>query len=177
MNKYVGILTAALLFSMSACSGIKSEAKYPTGADRSLSKDSNDIYSKQESIFGEGGITGIFGEKKKETASSDGAFLGVNSYLWRASLDTISFLPLVSADPFGGVIITDWYRAPESEERYKLNVFVTEPELTANALKVSIFKQQKRGSEWVDMPVTAADNIRVEDAILTRARQMKVANL
>ena len=96
--------------------GIKTEAKYPSGLDRTTTGD--DIYGKRESILGEGGL---LGRKKKDGGESA---IGVNSYLWRATLDTVSFMPLASADPFGGVILTDWYTDPQNpNERVKINAF------------------------------------------------------
>ena len=107
-------LTLLIIFSgvlmLSACENApKGEAKYPTGLDRTTTGD--DIYGKKESIFGKDGL-GIFGGKKGD-AEDGSSGIGVNSFLWRASLDTVSFMPLASADPFGGVIITDWYSSEE----------------------------------------------------------------
>ncbi len=111
--------------------------------------------------------------------SSGGAGIGVNSYLWRASLDTISFMPLVSADPFGGVIISDWYTTPESpSERFKLVVYILDTKLTADGVKVNVFRQQLVGNqEWKDAAVSAATGPNVENAILTRARQLRIKAL
>ncbi|MEZ5667971.1 MAG: DUF3576 domain-containing protein [Alphaproteobacteria bacterium] len=103
--------------------------------------------------------------------------VAVNSYLWRASLDTVSFMPISSADPFGGVILTDWYTPPESpEERFKLNVFVLTRQLRADGVRVSVFKQSRDASgEWVDAAVDTGTGTAIEDAILSRARQLRVA--
>lgn len=126
------------------------------------------------SIFGEDGIT--FGGDKGGANSGTG--LGVNGFLWRASLDTISFFPLNQADPFGGVIITDWYTPPETPTaRFKLNVFILGRQLRADGLRVSVFKQEQRqGSPvWEDVPVSN-DTVRsLENAILERARELRVA--
>lgn len=102
--------------------------------------------------------------------------IGVNSYLWRASLDTISFMPLTTADPFGGVIITDWYSPPEMRgERFKVTVYILDRELRADGLRVAVFRQN-RGPEgaWVAAPVEPATARDLENAILKRARQMRV---
>ena len=131
-------------------------------------------------IFGPGGIT-IFGDSgKKNQASTAGAGtgIGVNSYLWRGALDTISFMPLVSADPFGGVIITDWYTPAETpNERMKVQVTILDRELRADGVRVSVFKQQTspKGGNWVDAQVDPRTNIDIENAILTRARQLRIA--
>ena len=104
-----------------------------------------------------------------------GAGIGVNSFLWRASLDTLSFMPLASADPFGGVIITDWYAPPAAggQERFKLTVFILDQNLRADAIKVSAFRQERQGvNEWLDAPINPATATELENAILTRARQM-----
>ena len=104
-----------------------------------------------------------------------GIGIGVNSYLWRASLDTIAFMPLSSADPFGGVIITDWH-SPEGarQERFKMNVFILVRSLRADGVRVSLFRQvQDRGRIWRDASVPVQTASRIEDAILTRARQLR----
>ncbi|WP_156503273.1 DUF3576 domain-containing protein, partial [Tistrella mobilis] len=104
--------------------------------------------------------------------------IGVNSFLWRASLDTISFMPLASADPFGGVLITDWYSAPETPgERMKLTVYILDRQLRADGIRVAAFKQRRdETGAWVDQPVEPAVATRIEDAILTRARQLRVSS-
>ena len=104
-----------------------------------------------------------------------GGAIGVNSFLWRASLDTLSFMPLSSADPFGGVIITDWYAPPDAGdgERFKLTVFILDMNLRADAIKVSVFRQERQAAnEWLDADVNPATATDLENAILIRARQM-----
>jgi hypothetical protein len=102
--------------------------------------------------------------------------VAVNGYLWRAALDTVSFMPLASADPFGGTIITDWYSAPEAQgERTKLNVFILGRDLQASSLSVKVFRQVKAGGGWKDATVVKDTATKLEDAILTRAREMKIA--
>ena len=88
--------------------------------------------------------------------------VNVNGYLWRASLDTVSFLPIASADPFGGLIITDWYTLPESsEERFRVNIYIRGRVLRTNALKVSVFRQVKDPQgQWVDRPGRPRDRAR-----------------
>lgn len=165
------IVLTATLFAISACSKYQGEAKYPTGADRTTT--GGDIYGKRESIFGKGGLS--FGGK--DEAKDDGSTgIGVNSYLWRASLDTVSFMPLASADPFGGVIITDWYEAEEKpNERFKVNIFILDKQLRSDGVKVKVFRQQMKGGKWVDTQVSDNTGPQMEDAILTRARQLRVA--
>jgi len=104
-----------------------------------------------------------------------GEQIGVNSFLWRASLDTISFMPLASADPFGGVIITDWYTPPEvGNERFKATVYILDTRLRADALAVSINKQQLTVNGWTDVTADPDTELQIENAILTRARQLKL---
>ncbi|MBF0094836.1 MAG: DUF3576 domain-containing protein [Alphaproteobacteria bacterium] len=126
---------------------------------------------KRESIFGGEGL--VFGGASKKDAEG-GAGIGVNSLLWRAALDTIAFMPLASGDPFGGVIITDWYSPPESPgERFKVNIYILSRALRADGLRVSAFRQVRGGSgDWMDAPIDIAGEL--EDAILTRARQLRM---
>jgi hypothetical protein len=125
-------------------------------------------------LFGPGGL---FGAKNAEKTDG-GTGVAVNAYLWRASLDTINFIPLVSADPFGGVIITDWYTPSESPtERMKVQVTILDRELRADGVRVAVFKQQTnaKAGGWVDAPVDPHTNTDIENAILTRARQLRIA--
>lgn len=122
-------------------------------------------------FFGEDTLS--FGGAKKREQEDTG--LGVNSYLWRASLDTISFMPIASADPFGGVIITDWYSPPQSpQERLKITVFILDRQLRSDGIKVSMFRQEQDSSgHWRDQtsdPQTIKD---LENAILKRARDFR----
>ena len=103
--------------------------------------------------------------------------LGVNSYLWHASLDTLAFMPLASADPFGGVIITDWYSAPDDQnERMKITVYILDRRLRADGIKLAVFRQTKGATGWTDAAVNPDTAVRLEDAILTRARELRLAS-
>lgn len=177
MSKTTAFVSALFAASLLAgCSSVKSEAKYPTGMDRNAQSDSNDIYAETPSVFGGGGL-GLFNKDKKEDDQGTTG-IGVNSYLWRASLDTVSFMPLASADPFGGVILTDWYSAPETpNERIKLNVFILDRQLRTDGIQVKVFKQVQRGGSWHDVTVSDETAHKLEDAILTRARQLRVAQI
>ena len=100
--------------------------------------------------------------------------IGVNSYLWKAAVDTVSFAPLLQADPNSGVIITDWYANPKAPgERVKLTVAILDADLRADALRVSATRQVSQSGEWVDAPVSAATVQKLEDIILTRARDIR----
>jgi len=102
--------------------------------------------------------------------------LGVNSYLWHATLDTLRFMPLSSADPFGGVVITDWYSAPEDpQERLKVTVYILDRNLRADGLKIAVFRQTSSGGAWVDSQVSPDTATKLENAILTRARELRLA--
>jgi len=118
----------------------------------------------------------------RAAASAEGVpanAIGVNAYLWRATLDTLAFMPLASADPYGGVIITDWYVNPEkTDERFKCTVYILDTRLRGDALKVTVFKQIGNGAGgWVDAPVGDETPTDIENAILTRARQLRLSNL
>ncbi|HUO92159.1 MAG TPA: DUF3576 domain-containing protein [Rhizomicrobium sp.] len=103
--------------------------------------------------------------------------LGVNSFLWHASLDTLAFMPLSSADPFGGVIITDWYSAPDDKnERMKVTVYILDRRLRADGIKIAVFRQTRSGDTWIDAAVNPDMSTRLEDAILTRARELRLAS-
>ena len=170
-------ITLAALGLVSACGtdSIQSEARYPTGADRAATGGDN-IYDKPDSIFGGDGLAGIFGSKK--SAAEEDSGIGVNSFLWRAALDTVSFMPLASADPFGGVILTDWYSPAENaNERVKINVFIMGRQLRSDGVRVRVFKQTAGPNGWVDTDVSAETTRKLEDTILTRARQMRVAQI
>ena len=125
---------------------------------------------------GEGGDI-LAGFRSNGGDSNGGASIGVNGYLWRATLDTISFMPIVQADSAGGVIVTDWYTNPKSTtERYRMNVFIRGRVLRADAVKVEVFKQAKKAGEWVDTEVGRATETSLEDTILTKARSLRVAD-
>jgi hypothetical protein len=130
---------------------------------------------KNDSVFGEGGISILSWGNSSQSKDTGGVGIGVNAYLWRASLDTLSFLPLVSADPFGGTIITDWYAPPESpNERFKMSVYITDRDLHADGIHVSVFRQTRiDANSWADAPVAAKTPVEVENAILTRARELR----
>jgi hypothetical protein len=117
-----------------------------------------------------------FGGGKRPT---NAASIGVNGYLWRATLDTLAFMPLVSADPWGGTVITDWYANPEKpDERFKATVYILDTRLRADGLKVTINKQVRDGGGgWTDSPSAEQTETDIENAILTRARQLRLSNI
>lgn len=105
--------------------------------------------------------------------------IGVNAFLWRATLDTLAFMPLANADPWGGVINYDWYTDPQTpNERFKATVFILDTRLRADALNVSISKEVRDASgSWVGAPVAAQTETDLENAILTKARQLNLQNV
>jgi hypothetical protein len=114
------------------------------------------------------------GNKNNNGGSATG--VQVNAYLWRATLDTLSFMPLVSADPFGGVIITDWYSPPATpDERFKANAYILSQQMTANAIQVSLFHQVLQNGQWVDAAVDPNTVSGLEDRILSRAADLRAA--
>ena len=154
-----------LILSLSACSKVNVKQEYP--------KTRNQI---EDDRVGKLTGDGIFlvGGKSKQSASS--SHISVNSYLWRAALDNINFMPLNSSDSLGGVIVTDWYSmSQESKERYKVNIFIAGTELRADALKVSVYKQKlNQKGEWGNQ---FSDNTlagQISDRIIERARELKV---
>ena len=111
---------------------------------------------------------------KLQLAASSVSTIGVNAYLWRASLDALSFMPMLQTDSAGGVIVTDWYANPGNPgERVKVSVTILDRDLRADALRVSASRQIAQGGGWVDAPVQAATVQRLEDIILTKARDLR----
>jgi len=163
----IGLVMAA---AVSACTGLAGDS-----APRSNRHEGRDSMSKGgKSLFGERGLN-LGGLPSEEPGGGSG--IAVNSFLWRASLDTIAFMPLSSADPFGGVIITDWYSPPESpSERFKVNVYILDRQLRADGIRASVFRQRMTdGGQWAEAPVDKTTTTELENAILTRARQLRVA--
>ena len=132
--------------------------------------------NKGGSITGDDGIFFGGGTKKKSDEQASGGGIGVNSFLWRASLDSIGFMPLASADPFGGVIISDWYATPDvPTERFKITIYILDQQLRADGVKAAVFRQVRDPTGgWADAPVDPKTPIDLENAILTRARQLRL---
>lgn len=118
----------------------------------------------------------------KGAVSRDATLVGgkgattVNRYLWSASLETLDFLPVFRADPIAGLIVTDWYSNPETpSEQFKVSVYILDSALRADALRVSVFRQTKdEAGQWVEASVNPATAREIENAILTRARQLRL---
>jgi len=162
MKKKIQVTILGLL--LSACAGSSGfEASYPqTSEERETQKIGK--------LGGEEGLIAFGGSK---SSAVDG--INVNSYLWRATLDTVYKLPILSADPFGGTILTDWYVMDnKSDTRFKLNVFIIGSELRSDAIRVSAFKQHKdRRGDWVDQAPSTMLAQEIENKILLKAREIK----
>jgi hypothetical protein len=163
-------LAALAPLFIAGCSDIDTD---PTYGDKT-----HDTLYKNGSLMSDEGGLSIFGDNDKgKGAESGAAGIGVNAFLWRATLDTINFMPIQSADPFGGVILTDWYSPPDTpNERTKLNIFIRDRDLRADGVKISIFRQTKNEhGDWIDATVSPSTSVSLENAILTRARQIRLA--
>jgi len=113
-----------------------------------------------------------------DLAASKVTTIGVNAYLWRATLDTVNFMGLTQTDSNGGVVVTDWYANPQApNERLKVTVAILDQDLRADALRVSAQRQVNQGGQWVAAPVQAATVQKLEDIILTKARDLRRASM
>ncbi|MBT3901829.1 MAG: DUF3576 domain-containing protein [Pelagibacteraceae bacterium] len=119
----------------------------------------------------------FLGEDDGSSSQTSTIGMPINAYLWKASIETINFMPLSSTDPFAGTIITDWYTTETNlNERCKLNVFINGQELKTENLKVSSFCQSLKNNQWVNMPSSSENNIRLENAILNKAKKLKLTS-
>lgn len=169
------VLLLMLTLAVSACDDLGITA--PSGGDTSKFPQTEKDARKARlgKLTGEDGLSVGGAEKKNDEANNP---LGVNSFLWRGTLDTLNFMPFAQVDPFGGVIITDWYEDPEARgERFKLNVLILDRQLRADNVKVSLFKQTNVNGQWQDASADPKLARQLEDAILTRARELRVKQL
>lgn len=127
-------------------------------------------------LSGCGGLA--FGGRDRDARVDVQQGIGVNGYLWRATLDTLSFMPLLTADPWGGVVNYDWYANPQTpNERFRATVFILDTRLRADALNVAVTKEMRDAAgTWTAAPVAAQTETDLENAILTRARQLNLSN-
>ena len=169
LRRVVGLCCAILL--VGACGGVQD---FPVANPNQPGYILESELKEEDTVFG-GGID-LFDLGKSKSQGGGGSGIGVNSYLWRASLDTVSFMPLSSADPFGGVIITDWYTPPEATaERFKLIVYILDRQLRSDGIRVSVFRQTQSAKGWADANVTKKTAINFENEILDHARQLRFA--
>lgn len=166
MFKKSSLIVLSGVVVLSACEGVN------VSNDEEIKTRREQKYRDMDKVFGDDSFT-LGGDRDSSHKGEVG--VGVNSFLWRASLDTISFIPLKSADPFGGVILTEWYTPnTTSNERIKVDILIIDRQLRADGLKVSVFRQKRQGAEWVDQPVDTQTATQLENVILTRARQLRI---
>ena len=164
------LTAAAAIALLAACDGVQvQESNVPDHFDSA----GNPVdFDNRETVLGEGGL---FGGNATPGRGDPGGGIGVNAFLWRATLDTVSVWPIASADPFGGVVITDWH-SPEAapSERFKMNVFILGRQLRADGLRVSLFREVRDSAgNWRSASTQKDSPARLEEAILTRARQLR----
>ena len=156
----------------------RSGTKFNSGKNKALAlQDAETRLQTGGGLLGKDGINvdGILGRKDNKNYSAGLIGMPINSYLWRGALDTISFMPLNSADPIGGTILTDWYSSTNNQnERCKLNIFITGLELKTQNLRVTSFCQDYIGNKWVDKKTNTENNIQIENAILNKAKKLKL---
>lgn len=164
---YRGLLLAAL----AGLSGCGNSVVQPTGSQSGENTIRNHYDNATGSAFGDSGSLFNFG---RNSGSSDNSALAVNAYLWRGSLETLKFMPLASADPFGGVIITDWWTPASSpSERFKATAYILGKQLRADGVRISLFRQVQQNGQWVDAPVDPSKVSELEDRVLARARDLR----
>jgi hypothetical protein len=172
------ILVVAATLALTACGADLSNKGTVFPETKRIKRGGTDAYDKgaDQSIFGGDGFNLFGGGSKDEAGGGVGSGIAVNSFLWRAALDTVSFMPLSSADPFGGVILTDWYSPPETpNERFKLNIFILDRQLRADALRVAVFKEIEKDNLWRAAVIEKKTTINIENRILERARELRLA--
>jgi hypothetical protein len=163
MNKVV--MAVAMVFCLASCAGVEGKANYPKTPEERRAEELGKITGK-----------GIVIGRKKE--SSEQSSIGVNGYLWQATLDTIHNLPIKSVDSFAGVIMTDWYKLDnDNNVRYSMNVYITSPSLKTDAVRVSVFKQQKNAGKWGDSIHHKGLSTQLENEILLKARALKYESM
>ena len=171
------IICGAIAIGLVGCNSsptVEVPQGYETSQQERIRNEYGTVFGGNDTIFQRG--TGRYA--RKDGTEGGGAGIGVNAYLWRAALETIAFLPLTQADPFGGVIITDWHSPPETpDERFKLNVYILDTVLRADGLKVVVFRQTGDETGWRDAAVDPQTATKIEDNILTRARELRIAAL
>jgi Domain of unknown function (DUF3576) len=177
----VRLLPAALL-AVLAVAGCSSDAVKPNPTPANFgglgSGSPGDISSSRMGGDDSGTVFGIGKNAKQPNQNNGGggggSGIGVNAFLWRGALDTISFMPLASADPFGGVIITDWYTPPgTSGERFKATIYILSRDLRSDGLRVNIYRQVLENGQWVDATIADSTVGDIENKVLARARHMR----
>jgi hypothetical protein len=169
----VVVVTAALGLVLGGCSWFQTKAPLPPGTTAAETAPPL-MPTEGGGTPGSTSTTPSLPSFAKGVDTTVGPRLGVNRFLWQGALDTVSFMPLLSADPFGGVIITDWYAPPETpQERFKLTVYILGRELRADAIRVALFRQKQTNGQWLDEPAEKATATDLEDTILARADKLR----
>lgn len=155
---------------LAGCGGVKPQGVSANEYHQTGGAAQGSMLDESGGMFG-----GLFGTKRPDNAPGGPGAIGVNAYLWRGALDTLSFMPLQSADPFGGVIITDWYSPPSSpDERFKATAYILGRELRADGIRLTMFRQVLQDGHWVDQPVSPVTVGDIENKVLARARQLRI---
>tara|TARA_B100000963_G_scaffold316350_1_gene296093 strand:- start:3671 stop:4273 length:603 start_codon:yes stop_codon:yes gene_type:complete len=157
----------------------RSGTKFNSALDMDLAmRDAETRLQSGGGLLGKGGLSFgdiLSGGEKDNEVSSSSISMNVNVYLWRGALETINFMPLSSADPIGGTIITDWYSTNNNlNERCKLNIFISGKNLNAENLKVTSFCQDLKNQTWVNKSIDKENNIKIENAILNKAKKLRL---
>ncbi len=156
----------------------RSGTKFNSAMDMELAmRDAETRLQSGGGLLGKGGLSfeGVLGRQKSTEASSGSISMSVNVFLWRGALETIDFMPLSSADQIGGTIITDWYTTETNQnERCKINIFITGKKLNTENLKVTSFCQEFKNQIWVSKKVDSENNIKIENAILNKAKKLRL---
>ena len=156
----------------------RSGTKFNSGQNKQLAlQDAETRLQSGGGLLGNDGlsVSGIINQDNKQKGSVGTFGMPINTFLWRGALDTINFMPLNSADPIGGTILTDWYSSSNNEnERCKLNIFISGAELKTQNLKVTSFCQEFKNQKWINKDVSTENNIKLENAILNKAKKLKL---
>ncbi len=181
--KTAPLALALMLPALAACggSGSSSTASGSGAQPRMVANDEYRDWTATGQVRGQGqgptsGIVlfGVDRERQAREAAQQGSGVSVNAYLWRAALDTLGFMPLASADPFGGTIITDWYQPASADgERFRAQAYIMGRQLRSDGVRVQVFRQVNQRGNWVDAPVSTATNSELEDKVLARARELR----
>lgn len=181
LGRVTGVaLGMGALLGLAAC-GDGSYAQSDASTVQSPGPARNPNTTGDASVFGEGGlsVSRLRNGRLLGGSSEQGGSLPVNRFMWQAALETLDFMPLASTDPYTGVIATDWSTSPTApNERVKVTVYIVNPDLAASALKVAVFREARSADGlWLPAPVSPDTPRKLEDAILTKARQIKIADL
>lgn len=165
--------------AMTACADPEIRPSSDTIAGQTSGLSRRDYERQQEvgTLFGPDTLT--FSTRRDPNEEAAGGGIGVNAFLWRGSLETVDFIPLASADPFGGLIITDWYQSSENpNERLKVQILIRDTTLRADGVKAFVYRQVRSDEgDWLDAPADPATSRGIEDRILTRARELRIASV